>query len=196
MNKHLKRALVLYSAGFAGYAAAAAAKSRQKAGSPDYLLILGCRVTGEEPSEMLKLRIQAAAEFLSVNPETKAIACGGIVHDDQLVSEAQIIKAGLVAAGIDESRIILEDESQTTYQNFKNASRIISGIPGSENASVAFLTSNFHILRASLICRDCGLEAVGIPAPSPKGKYAASLIREYVVFPLTVGEIVKGKGND
>lgn len=182
-----------YAAGFAGYALAVEAKKRQKAEAPDYLLILGCRVTGEEACDILKSRIKAAAEYLNANPETKAIACGGLVHDDQFVSEAQTIKKALIEYGIDESRIILEDKSQTTYQNFRNAKAILDGIPQSENAKIGFLSSDIHLLRASFICRSANMDAVSIPAPSPKGKYLPALIREYLVFPATVGEIVKGK---
>lgn len=163
---------------------------------PDYLMILGCTVEGDQPCEMLKLRMKAAADFLKENPNTIAVPCGGIVHDGQTVSEADTIAKYLVESGIDENRIIIENQSQTTYENFINAKKLISERCDIDKAEIAFLSSNFHILRSSYIAKQTGLKASGVPAPSPKGLYAPALLREYLVFPMLLHEIKqKSKEN-
>lgn len=151
--------------------------------NPDFLLILGCRVRGEKAEPTLEMRINSAAEFLKKNKDTIAICCGGIVHDDQYKSEAEVIFEGLAARGIEKERIILEDKSRTTRENFINAKKIIDGYDG-EKRSVAFLSSEFHLLRAGVLAKQCGFNAESVAAESPKKEKLKNYIREFIVFPM------------
>lgn len=195
-TKLASAAALAFGVSFAKYVQMSKNAYGEEVVNPDYLMILGCRVEGDEPCEMLKLRINAAAEFLKKNPNTVAIPCGGIVHEDQFVSEADTIAKELIAQGIDESRIIVENESQTTYENFINAKKLISERCDIDKAKIAFLSSNFHILRSSYIAKQVGVKVSGVPAPSPKNLYAAAVLREYLVFPMLLWEIKKKSGNN
>lgn len=157
---------------------------------PQYLLILGCRVRGEEAEDILKSRIEAAEKYLLENKTVKAICCGGIVHADQFKSEAQAIKEGLLQAGIEEERIILEDESTTTEENFINAKKIIEEIEGGKEVSIAFLTSEFHLMRASYIAKSVGVTCECTPAKTPLSKRYGAYARELLVYPVA---IVRGR---
>lgn len=150
---------------------------------PDFLLILGCRVRGDEPELTLKMRIDAAADYLAEHKSVIAICCGGIVHDDQTKSEAQAIFEGLVGRGIEKERIILEDKSKTTAENFLNARKIIDGMNLSAEPKLAFISSEFHLLRAALIGELAGVKAESLPAPSPKNLRVKNYLRELAVFP-------------
>lgn len=152
-------------------------------GEPDFLLILGCRVKGDEPEETLRTRIEAAADYLNEHKNVIAIPCGGIVHTDQTKSEAQAICEGLVKEGIEESRIILEYKSTTTEENFINAKKIIDSMKNRKEPKIAFLSSEFHLLRASYIAKKAGLECECIPAKTPPKKRLKSYAREFIVFP-------------
>lgn len=158
---------------------------------PDFLLILGCRVRGDEPELTLAMRIQKAAEFLSEHKNTIAICCGGIVHPDQTKSEAEAIKDGLVKAGIEESRILLEDQSTTTKENFSNAKKIIDGMKLQKEPKIAFLSSEFHLMRSLYIAKRTGVAVRSVPAPSPKEQKIKNYIRELLVFPATIAETGK-----
>lgn len=155
---------------------------------PDFLLILGCRVRGSEPEKMLLLRALSAAEFLKAHKNTVAICCGGIVHPDQTVSEAAAIEKVLTENGIEKSRILLEDKSQTTFENFLNAKAIVDSLPLEKEPVLAFLSSEFHLMRASFIAKLCGVETKSVPAPSPKEERLISYVREGLVFPLLFQE--------
>ena len=148
---------------------------------PDYLLILGNTVHGEEPSEILKSRITAAAEYLKAHPSVKAIPCGGIVQKDQTKAEAEVTKDALIAFGIEPERIILEDKSKTTVQNFRNAKKILEE-NGDGSAKLAFVSSEHHLLRSSLIAKRAGMPMPCIPAKTPKKDFVKSYIREFFVF--------------
>lgn len=149
--------------------------------APDVLLILGCRVKGDTPEETLQMRINKAAEYLNNNKNVVAIACGGIVHDDQTKSEAQAIFEGLTEKGVEGERIILEDKSTTTKENFLNAKKIIEGM--GENLSVAMLSSEFHLMRAGMLAKKCGLDVTTVAAPSPKDLRMKNYIRELICLP-------------
>lgn len=149
--------------------------------APDVLLILGCRVKGDTPEKTLTMRINKAAEYLRENENVIAIACGGIVHNDQSKSEAQAIYEGLTAKGVDGDRIILEDKSTTTRENFINAMKLMEDI--SQKASVAILSSDFHLLRANIIAKKCGLKATTVASGSPKELKIKNYLRELVCLP-------------
>ncbi len=148
-------------------------------GKKDFLLILGCRVRGDRAEETLVMRAERAAEYLKENPDTVAIACGGIVHEDQSISEAQAIEEILASRGIEKERIIREDKSATTVENFKNAKRIIEKGGEINNFRVALLSSDFHLMRAKLIAKKVGLDCETVSAPSPKREKAKNYIREF-----------------
>lgn len=151
----------------------------------DILLILGCRVKGGHAEETLSMRIEKATEYLLKNKSTLAIACGGIVHDDQTKSEAKVIKDTLVANGVESERVVLEDKSLTTMQNFLNAKKIIETEKDIKTLSVAVLSSEFHLLRALLLARRCKFKIdFTVAANSPKDKKIKNYLREFVLIPI------------
>ena len=180
----------------AGFAACeAAAKNGNLSGEPDFLLILGCRVKGDTPDEMLRLRAEAAAKFLNEHKNVRAICCGGIVHEDQTKSEAQAIKEILLQNGIESERIFLEDKSQTTFENFVNAKKLIDSLKPEKEPVIAFISSEFHLMRASVIASLVGVKASSIPAPSPKKGRALYYVYEGLVFPLLYREYLGKHAN-
>lgn len=127
----------------------------------DYLIVLGAKVNGDQPSLALEHRIAAAAEYLQANPGTVAIASGGRGSDEG-ISEAQCIRDGLVAAGIDEGRILMEDQSRRTSQNLKFSRDLI----GDPETRVGLVTNNFHVFRATRLAQKAGYARVyGLAAP-------------------------------
>lgn len=190
--KTIGMAAVLAFIGAVGAFAAAETKASRGnlKSEPNFLLILGCTVHGDDPCETLKSRIAAAAKYLTEHPRVIAVPCGGIVQKDQTKSEAAVIRDGLIAAGIDQNRIIIEDKSKTTAQNFKNAKRIIEKAAESETGKIAFLSSEYHLLRASLIAKRVGMNIQAEPAKTPKNELIKSYLRELIVFP---GTIITGK---
>lgn len=148
-------------------------------GKKDFLLVLGCRVRGNEAEEALRMRCIRAAEYLRENPDTVAIVCGGIVHADQYISEAQAMEEILLSEGIEKERIIKEDKSTTTVENFRNAKGFIEEGGDINSFSLALLSSDFHLMRARLIAKKAGLDCQTVSAPSPEREKAKNYIREF-----------------
>lgn len=123
----------------------------------DYLIVLGARVEPDgQPSKALEKRIRAAAEYLARNPETVAVASGG-KGTDEVISEAECIRSGLMQRGIDESRILLEDRSTATSENMAVSMKVMGY---SEENSVGLVTNNYHVFRAMKLAQRAGMKNV------------------------------------
>ena len=143
----------------------------------DFLIILGARVKGEDPSPVLASRIDTAAKYLKENKNSIVIASGS-KGPGETISEAEAIKRELVMQGMKESRIILEDRSTNTYENIKFSKRLIP--PRAKQGIV--VTNTFHMYRALSISDYQGLSVKGLPAVTPWGAVLKSYSREYLAI--------------
>ena len=141
----------------------------------DYIVVLGAKVNGTEPSGSLRNRIQVGVEYLRDNPTTIAVLSGGQGSDED-ISEAWCMYENMLAAGIDPARLILEEQSADTAANLRNSRSLIP-----EGASVGLVTNNFHIFRALALARNQGWEDVrGIPVATTIFSLPHYLMREFV----------------
>ncbi len=143
----------------------------------DYLIILGAKVDGSVPSLSLQYRIEAAVDYLEDNPHTVAIASGGQGPGEDM-TEAEAIKRELLARGIAESRIRLEDRSTSTSENIRFSKGLI---PQKGNIGI-IVTNHYHVYRAVSIARDQNLEVSGLTAKTPFISLPKSYIREYLAI--------------
>ena len=128
-----------------------------------YVLVLGAKVNGTEPSISLSDRINAAEEYLRSHPDTIAILSGG-QGEDEGISEAQCMYDVLTARGIPPEQLWLEDKATSTWENITYSLDLIEERTGVRPTSIGLLSSEYHLFRASLFAKDCGVEAIGIPA--------------------------------
>lgn len=163
----------------------------------DYLFVLGGHIIGAEtPSEHLMKRIEKAAEYLNAHRSTVAITCGGCFRKGQKKSEALIIKEHLIKMGIDEERIILEDKSTTTIENFRFGKEIIESHSEKNlyELSVGFLSSDYHLLRAGIIAKINGLPGLKkVGAKSSVTDFIRGATREVHVFPELITTVFSKK---
>lgn len=150
----------------------------------DYLLILGGNVIGADtPSPQLFERMKAAANYLNEHKDVIAVPCGGCFREGQQKSEAEIIGDYLVSQGVEPERIVLEDKSETTYQNFEFGVPIIENHSGkkADELRIAFLSSDYHMHRAGIIAKQSGIKDVRrVSCPTP-GSAIHRFGREYIV---------------
>ncbi len=143
----------------------------------DYIVVLGSQVKPSGPAVVTRLRLDKAYEYASENHETLIIVSGG-QGSNEPASEASVMKDYLVARGIDENRILMEDQSTSTSENLQYCSSLYEDLSGS---SVGIVTSNFHIFRALSIAKKCGYTDIyGIPADSVVLYLPNNMIRESI----------------
>ena len=150
--------------------------------APDYLMILGYRILNNEIDATLRSRIDGAADYLLKNPSVIAIPCGGITQKDQKRPEAHVIAEELIKKGVSEDRIILEDKSKTTEENFINAKAIIDSLPEADTKKIAFLSSELHLYRAGRLAKDLKFDVTSLPAESPSGVKVKNYLREAFIL--------------
>jgi len=151
------------------------ANNSPESGSNATLIVLGCRVYGESPSIMLNERIDAAYNYLEANPKCVAILSGG-KGDGENISEAECMKRELVAKGIDESRLYVEDRSTSTRENLAFSLEIIKkqGL----NDNIALVSNEFHLFRASLVAKDLGIKTNSVKANTKMSLLPIFYVRE------------------
>ncbi|MBR5800587.1 MAG: YdcF family protein [Lachnospiraceae bacterium] len=141
----------------------------------DYVIVLGAQMKRNGPSKALQYRLDEAIRYLNENPGAKVIVSGGKGADEH-ISEAQGMYDYLVDAGIDEGRIIKEDQSRNTVQNLKFSAEYLD----KEKDSVAVVSNNFHIFRAVNIARKAGYQEVcGIAAKGEPFLQWNNMMREF-----------------
>lgn len=135
--------------------------------SCDYVVVLGAKVRPDGPSVSLMDRIRAAADYLDAHPEVIAVVSGGKGSDEPM-TEAQCMYDELLALGIDESRIWMEDKATSTWENLQFSLDLIEEKTGTRPTKIGILSSEYHLFRASLFADACGVESVGIPAATSR----------------------------
>lgn len=140
-----------------------------------YVIVLGAGVDGTIPTRPLLLRIQTAYEYMIQNPDTILIASGGQGRDEE-ISEAECIRNTLMEMGLDESRILIEDQSRDTIENIRNSYELI---PDQER-EVGIITNGFHIWRSVLIAKSQGhVNVSGVPAKTLMPVGIHYIVREF-----------------
>lgn len=130
----------------------------------DYLIVLGAGIKGEKVSLTLAGRLDRALEYLNENTDTKVIVSGG-QGENESISEAEAMKRYLIERGLPEARIILEDASTSTYENFVYSAKLIEEAEGVlENVDIAFVTTRFHLFRSMKTAKFANVDAFGIGA--------------------------------
>lgn len=152
----------------------------------DYIIVLGAKVNGTNPSLALRCRIDRAYEYLTENPDTVAILSGGQGNGED-ISEAEAMRRSLVERGISEDRLILESRSTSTEENLDFSYAII----GEDANSVGLITNNFHVWRAVRAAKAQGREACGISASYPNVLIIHYMMREFlsITFYALTGKI-------
>lgn len=148
----------------------------QTAGRADYAIVLGLALENGEPAPDLLARLDTARGYLEKYPEARLILTGGNA-DETGRTEAAVMRDLLTEQGVPEDRLILEDQAQTTKENFSN----IAGMVSAEEP-VVMISSNYHMDRAVRNASESGFTHVmRLPAPSGLLAYGANMLSEVVL---------------
>jgi uncharacterized SAM-binding protein YcdF (DUF218 family) len=140
----------------------------------DTIIVLGAKILGQDPSLMLRLRLDEAIKLYEAG-YAPTIIVSGAQGPDESISEAASMKAYLLNHGIPAERILLEDQSFNTYQNLANSHKIMQV----NSLRTAVIVSNAsHIRRSLLLAQNLGIQATGSPAPMASNPYLTT--KQYV----------------
>ena len=148
---------------------------------PEFAVVLGAQIYGDQPSLMLKKRLDKAKDYLESHPQAVVFVAGG-QGTDETQPEAAVMEAYLLRLGVGQEHIIKETESHNTRENLINSKKIAASM-GMDTDRVLLITSAFHLCRAKYIARTLGLDPCGLGCEAPPKILEVNyLLREVFAF--------------
>ena len=150
----------------------------------DAAIVLGAGVFRGRPSPVLRSRIDHAIDLYDAGTVDNIIFTGGIGRNDTL-SEAQVSANYAMGRGVNAADILLEDKSTSTVENLRFAKEIGES---ADLDSFLIVSTPYHMLRATWIARDIGLDAASSPTQSTRWRSdrtrRAALVQETISISL------------
>jgi uncharacterized SAM-binding protein YcdF (DUF218 family) len=133
---------------------------RERAVSADAVVVLGARVlAGGVPSGALRARTEKAVELYQRGLAPRLVFSGGVgVHPP---SEARVMLALATRLGVPAEACVLEEQSHSTEENARFASRLLRELGARR---VVVVSDPYHLLRARQYFRLNGLDVATSPA--------------------------------
>ena len=139
----------------------------------DYVILLGGGITKDKKlSDVVQRRVKAAATYLQAHPNALVVVTGG-QGPAAPCPESDVLKPALAAYGIEESRILAENQARDTIQNFKFSAVLLSDYTGLSiqeilDAPITIITSDFHLARAQRLAKRMGFSNFcGVQSKTP-----------------------------
>ena len=150
----------------------------QTAGPADHAIVLGLALENGAPAPDLLARLDTGRAYLEKYPEARLILTGGNA-DASGRTEAAVMRDVLLGQGVPEDRLLVEDQSASTKENFSN----IAGLAGvSKDAPVVMISSDYHMDRALRNAREAGFtRLMRLPARSGLAAFGANMLSEVVL---------------
>lgn len=155
-------------------------------GEPQVMVILGCQVKNDGPSQLLRDRLDEALTYLDDHPDLTVVVSGG-QGSDEPSTEARAMADYLMEEGVEEDQILLEDQSHNTVQNFRYTAQLLEEQGYDlENTQVLVVSNGFHLTRARMLAERTGFEEVStLAAPS---SHLPSRLKMYIREPLALAK--------
>lgn len=144
------------------------------ANQPEYVVVLGAGINEDgSPTLSLVNRLERSIAYAAEHPDTTIVVSGGQGSNEPM-PEAQAMAQYLKNRGVDPQKIIIEDKSTSTMENFKYSKELIGG-----QTEIAFITNDFHVFRACILARRNGFTAYGYGTPTPGIVLLNCYLREF-----------------
>ena len=139
----------------------------------EYVIVLGGGITKNSTlTDTMQRRVAFAADYLKKHPDAIAVVTGG-KSKFAPCAESDVLKPALCAYGIEESRVLAENQAKDTIQNFKFSAQLLaekSGVSVQQilDSPITVITSDFHIARAERLAKRMGFTNIcGAASPTP-----------------------------
>ncbi len=125
-----------------------------------YLIVLGAKLDGKSPSPALQERLVAAKAYLDRNPDCVAILTGGKGENEE-IAEATGMFHWMTSHGVPGRQLLSESRASDTEENLRYSFALIDE---PETKRIAVVSSEYHLLRASLLAKREGVAVETLPA--------------------------------
>lgn len=152
-------------------------------GDVDYVVMLGSGlIGGDRVPPLLASRLRKGLEIhdaqIARGGRAPLLLTSGGKGTDEKLAEARAMADWLIAEGVPEGHLRLEDRSRTTEENLEFSRAVMeAGDPGYRCVVV---TNNFHAFRAAMMARKAGVNGQVLGSPTAKYFWPSATIREFV----------------
>jgi uncharacterized SAM-binding protein YcdF (DUF218 family) len=141
------------------------------------IVVLGAAQYDGRPTPVLQARLDKVVAVYTSGVATWIVVTGGRQEGDRF-TEAESSRNYLVAHGVPERAILLENEGRSSWESMQGAGRILAarGVK-----RILLVSDGFHLFRLKLMARHLGFTAFGAPATGSPIHRDSSLELDYVV---------------
>lgn len=148
------------------------------AGTEKVVIVLGAGLRRDKPSTLLRYRLDKAYDYAVEHPDVLVVTSGGQGRDEW-VPEGQAMRDYLIAKGLDPDRIVAENASTSTEENFLFSLDLLRQYGFDENTPIVYVSNAFHCYRAGCYARRAGFtSAASLPASTPWRSVLPCYLRE------------------
>ncbi len=147
----------------------------------DYIIIHGAGLQGEEPTPLLRGRIDKALKLWSAQGRTAILVPSGGQGSDEVISEAEAMSRYMLRLGVPREVLLPEDQSTTTMENLVFAKKLLDARQTTPYRC-AFVTSDYHVFRTALYASHVGLKGDGVGSRTASYYFPTAFIREFIAI--------------
>lgn len=114
------------------------------------VIVLGAGVNGRAPSLTLQTRLEAALEYVADKPDIPIVVTGGQGRGEE-ITEARCMADWLMARGVSEDRIILEEQATDTRENIDYSLTLLHDMGIDTTSNIAVVSNDYHLARAAYL---------------------------------------------
>jgi uncharacterized SAM-binding protein YcdF (DUF218 family) len=143
----------------------------------DAIVVLGAAQYDGRPSPVLQARLDRALAVYKAGDAQWVVVTGGRQEGDRF-TEAETGRNYLIAHGVPERAILLENEGRSSWQSMRGAGQILEarGVK-----RILLVSDGYHLFRLKLMARHLGFTAYGTPATASPIHRGSRLEFDYVV---------------
>lgn len=123
------------------------------------IIVLGAGTRHDKLTKLLQQRLDEALRCYAQNPDAVMVVTGGRGRNETR-PEAEVMAEYLMENGVPRDKIIIENKSTSTEENFVFAAELLQQNGISPQQPVVFVTNHFHCYRASFYARRAGFTEV------------------------------------
>ena len=156
-------------------------------GEPQVMVILGCQVKPWGPSILLQDRLDKALEYLETEPDMTVVVSGGQGPDEH-ISEARAMADYLMEQGIEQERILLEDQSHNTVQNLTLTRQLLDELGYDLEQDIVVVSNGFHLTRVRMLWERVWEEEDNLSTLAAPSSHVPSRLKMYLREPLALAK--------
>ena len=147
-------------------------------GQEQVMIVLGAGLHKDQPSMLLRYRLDKAYEYAVSHPDLLVITSGGQGRDEW-VPEGQAMRNYLIQKGLPADRVLAENRSTSTEENFAFSLDILKGRGYSADTPILYVSNAFHCYRAGRYAAMAGFTSTAaLPAGTPWRSVLPCYLRE------------------